>query len=592
MARDLETLKPKNTYQYLLQVTAELTTSLTDVEDGNGTLSALQIATNQVNIDGTLKVGATTGITSIIDDDTMATAAATNLATAESIKAYVDANSGGDAWSDPVDSDIVPDADGTRDLGTTANRFAEVHADSIELAGTTTITSIIDDDTMATAANTNLATAESIKAYVDATFITASSTNTLTNKTINTASNTITIVEADISDLQSYLLNLSDDTTPQLSGSLDVNNNKIVSTSNGNIDIEPNGTGNVLLGNMTFDADQSIGAGQDNYVLTYDNGTGLISLESGGGLTLPIQAESDPDTILTDTSGNELLDVNEVASAVNHFEISNNSTGNNPILSAVGDDTNIDIELNPKGTGSTTLNTPSLIIKGSTNGPASLYLHEDSDNGTNYNILRASPSIGASFTLTLPNAQGSSGEGLVNDGSGNLSWTSIKPDKEITWLPGSFESNNANPASIEFLNGTNVDTLVRAFDDTTTEYVEGKFVVPGDVNTSGTVTFRTYSMAATAAASKNVEYTFEHLALNDAEDFDPTSPFTSEVSGDLAVDSTQDNIQEDTWTETISNLGWAANDIVIFRLSRTAPSTNNLSGDLYLFSFTVEIPRT
>ena len=167
-----------------------------------------------------------------------------------------------------------------------------------------------------------------------------------------------------------------------------------------------------------------------------------------------------------------------------------------------------------------------------------------------------------------------------------------KPDKEITYLPGSFESNNANPAALVFLNGTNVDTMVRAFDDTTVEYVEGKFVVPGDVNTSGTVTLRTYSMAATTAASKNVEYTFEHLSLNDAEDFDPTSPYTSEVSGDLAVDTTQDNIQEDTWTETISNLGWAANDIVLFRLSRTEPSANDLTGDLYLFSFTIEIPRT
>lgn len=83
----------------------------------------------------------------------------------------------------------------------------------------------------------------------------------------------------------SALQDVVSDTTPQLGGSLDVNGNKIVSASNGNIDIEPNGTGNVLLGNFTFDADQTVGAGQDNYVLTYDNGTGLISLEaaSGGG---------------------------------------------------------------------------------------------------------------------------------------------------------------------------------------------------------------------------------------------------------------------------------------------------------------------
>jgi len=78
---------------------------------------------------------------------------------------------------------------------------------------------------------------------------------------------------------------LVDDTTPQLGGNLDVNGNKIVSTSNGDIDIEPNGTGNVLLGNFKFDADQTVGSGQDDYVLTYDHTAGTIGLEaaSGGG---------------------------------------------------------------------------------------------------------------------------------------------------------------------------------------------------------------------------------------------------------------------------------------------------------------------
>ena len=74
-----------------------------------------------------------------------------------------------------------------------------------------------------------------------------------------------------------------EDTTPQLGGNLDVNGKKITSVSNGDIDIEPNGTGDVLLGNFTFDADQSVGAGQDNYVLTYDNAGGKISLEAAAG---------------------------------------------------------------------------------------------------------------------------------------------------------------------------------------------------------------------------------------------------------------------------------------------------------------------
>jgi hypothetical protein len=62
--------------------------------------------------------------------------------------------------------------------------------------------------------------------------------------------------------------------------------NTISSTdTDGNITIDPNGSGNVVIGNFSFDADQSVGAGEDNYVLTYDNTSGLISLEaaSGGG---------------------------------------------------------------------------------------------------------------------------------------------------------------------------------------------------------------------------------------------------------------------------------------------------------------------
>ena len=53
--------------------------------------------------------------------------------------------------------------------------------------------------------------------------------------------------------------------------------------SNNNIEIEPNGTGKVKLGTLPFKADQTVGAGQDNYVLTYDNASASISLEAAGG---------------------------------------------------------------------------------------------------------------------------------------------------------------------------------------------------------------------------------------------------------------------------------------------------------------------
>ena len=44
---------------------------------------------------------------------------------------------GGITWSTAVNANVIPDADGTRDLGSATNRFANLHVDSIDLNGTT-----------------------------------------------------------------------------------------------------------------------------------------------------------------------------------------------------------------------------------------------------------------------------------------------------------------------------------------------------------------------------------------------------------------------------------------------------------------------
>jgi len=51
------------------------------------------------------------------------------------------------------------------------------------------------------------------------------------------------------------IASLAADTTPQLGGDLDVNGNEIVSTSNANIGITPNGTGRVVIGSTTSQHD-------------------------------------------------------------------------------------------------------------------------------------------------------------------------------------------------------------------------------------------------------------------------------------------------------------------------------------------------
>ena len=85
--------------------------------------------------------------------------------------------------------------------------------------------------------------------------------------------------DANITNLNNDKMeNVSDDAGPQLGGNLDVNGNKIVSVSNGNIEIEPNGTGDVYL---TAD---TVRIGDANAAATLTtNGTGDITISTNEG---------------------------------------------------------------------------------------------------------------------------------------------------------------------------------------------------------------------------------------------------------------------------------------------------------------------
>lgn len=178
-------------------------------------------------------------------------------------------------------------------------------------------------------------------------------------------------------------------------------------------------------------------------------------------------------------------------------------------------------------------------------------------------------------------------QGLISTGT---TGGGSMPIKEISFDTSNLQALETNFPSLEKLSGTNVKVFVRAFDDSTEEYINGKFQVPAEIDSSGTVTFRTYVSAATAVASKNIALTFGHVALDDSDDFDVT--YTDEDSGDQPVSATQDDVTEITWTETVSNLGWTANEMILFRVSRPDASADDLTGDLYMFNFTIEIPRT
>jgi len=67
---------------------------------------------------------------------------------------------------------------------------------------------------------------------------------------------------------------------------------------------------------------------------------------------------------INDENGNEQLIFQTTASAVNQFDITNAATGNNPSISATGGDSNISINLVPKGTGTVQANGSTLATTG------------------------------------------------------------------------------------------------------------------------------------------------------------------------------------------------------------------------------------
>jgi hypothetical protein len=84
----------------------------------------------------------------------------------------------------------------------------------------------------------------------------------------------------------------------------------------------------------------------------FDTGLGVGDVTLTGTQTLTNKTLTAPKigTSILDTNGNELALLTATGSAVNEFTLANASTGNGPTLSSTGE-TNVDININPKGTG-------------------------------------------------------------------------------------------------------------------------------------------------------------------------------------------------------------------------------------------------
>ena len=72
----------------------------------------------------------------------------------------------------------------------------------------------------------------------------------------------------------------------------------------------------------------------------------------------------------------------------------------------------------------TTVTANTIKASGTASSQGEIQLFEDTDNGTNYVALKAPASIDSDVTFVLPDADGTTGQALVTDGSGNLSFSS------------------------------------------------------------------------------------------------------------------------------------------------------------------------
>ena len=99
----------------------------------------------------------------------------------------------------------------------------------------------------------------------------------ITFATFNTSANTVNVSDSSTS--------VSGDTSPQLGGNLDVVTFSIVSTSNRDINITPNGTGRIVLGNATIPATETATISTSK-TLDFDTNQNFILTLGSGANTL------------------------------------------------------------------------------------------------------------------------------------------------------------------------------------------------------------------------------------------------------------------------------------------------------------------
>ena len=176
---------------------------------------------------------------------------------------------------------------------------------------------------------------------------------------ITSTNTTLAMTDATISNARNAVL--------KFTGTITANCTVFVASGIEKTYILENGTtGNFTVALNQVGGSSAIFAGTDkSNKLVYLDGTNVVDLGLAnltGTQTLTNKTLTSPtitDPIINkinDSNGNEEIIFTATASAVNELTIANAATGNNPNITASGSDTNIGINLTPKGIGEITFN--------------------------------------------------------------------------------------------------------------------------------------------------------------------------------------------------------------------------------------------
>ena len=415
----------------------------------------------------------TISVTAFVDEDDMSSNSATLLPTQQSVKAYVDSQvtaqdldfqgDTGGALSIDLDSETLTVAGGTGiDTAGSANTLT-VNIDSTvaTLTGTQTLTN-------KTLTSPDVNTPDIDGGTIDGTviggttaaagsFTTVSATGNITvggtvdGRDVATDGTKLDGIEAgaDVTDtanvtaagalMDSEVTNLAqvkafdssdyataaqgttadsamqdlvDDTTPQLGGDLDVNGNDIVTTSNGDITLAPNGTGDVVIS----EAGLASKVAGDNAT-----GAGIRVEKSRGTIASPSAITNGDDIFSLDSRGHDGTSYQTTASirfdtdgSISTGVVPQKITFSTSATNALGRSDRMTIKSDGKvGIGSTS---PSTLLD---------------VNGT---VTATGLSVSS---ITYPTTDGTNGQVLTTDGAGTLSFADAG---------GGFDSAVDNPA--------------------------------------------------------------------------------------------------------------------------------------------------